>query len=71
MLKTRNPRASPMESTSSHAGTPEGSRIIIAMGEVSGIMESQKAKVPSGFVEMLGKKMMANNKGRVMGIVYC
>ena len=71
ILKTRNPSARPMERISSHAGTPEGSRTIIAMGDVSGIIESQKANAPSGFIEIFGTNTMAKISGMVIGIVYC
>ena len=43
----------------------------MAMGEVSGIMESQNANAPSGLVEMVGTNTMASISGMVMGIVYC
>ena len=46
-------------------------RTIIAMGEVSGIIESHIANEPSGLVEMLGTNTMARISGIVMGIVYC
>ena len=36
------------ESNFCHKGTPKGMRTIITMGEVSGIMEHQKASGPSG-----------------------
>ena len=60
-----------MESISSHAWTPEGNRTIIAMGDVSGIMESQKANAPSGFIETFGTNTMARISGMVIGNVYC
>ena len=71
MQNTRKASASPIERSSSQACTPEGSRTIMAMGEVSGIMESQNANAPSGFVEMVGTNTMASISGMVMGIVYC
>ena len=39
----------PMESSISHKGTSNGTRTIITIGEVKGIMEHQKANGPSGF----------------------
>ena len=39
----------PMESSISHKGTSNGTRTIMTIGEVKGIMEHQKANGPSGF----------------------
>ena len=71
MQNTRKASARPIESSNSHAWTPEGSRTIMAMGDVSGIIDSQNANGPSGFVEMLGTNTMAKISGMVMGMVYC
>ncbi len=45
-----NPNANKaIDSNNSQAGTPNGTRTIITIGEVSGIIDIQKATGPSGF----------------------
>lgn len=52
-------------------GTPKGIRIIMIIGEVKGIIESQKATGPLGL--LITKLLMskANTSGIVMGNMNC
>ena len=60
-----------MEVSNCQSGTPEGSRTIMVMGEVSGIIENQNANCPFGLVDMEGIRMMESMSGIVTGMVYC
>ena len=61
----------PIDVSNSHKGTPDGRRTNITTGEVSGIIENQKANEPLGSAEMDGTKAIAKINGMVTGIVYC
>lgn len=71
MQKTRKSKDNPMEVMSCHAGTPAGSRTIIEIGEVSGIMDIHTANCPFGLDAMDGMNIMERISGMVTGMVYC
>ena len=60
-----------MEESNSTNGTPEGSLINIATGEVSGIMDIQNASGPFGLSVIGTNSMIVNNNGIVTGSVNC
>ena len=59
------------DKVSSHTGTPNGRRTIIATGEVNGMRESQKAAVPEGLSITNGRHTIAIIMGMVTGRVNC
>lgn len=60
-----------IEVTNSHSGTPEGIRINMAIGEVSGIIESHQASGPLGSSAIGIMSTIVNNKGIVIGMMNC
>ncbi len=63
----KNPKINKsIEQTSCHAGTPKGIRTIITTGEVSGIIDSQKAIGPSG---LFTTAELANTNEKISGMV--
>jgi hypothetical protein len=54
-----------MEISNSYSGTPDGRRMSMATGEVSGIMDIQRAKEPFGFSAMGIIIMIVNINGMV------
>ena len=69
----KNPQTiNSMESTNCHVGTPKGIRIIMAIGDVNGIMDNQMDSELSGLLIMkLCARAKVNISGRVMGIINC
>lgn len=60
------------DKASCQPGTPKGMRIIIAIGEVKGITESQKDRLLSGlFTTTFIPKIKVKIKGKVMGSINC
>ena len=59
------------ERHNSQIGTPKGIRIIIATGEVNGIIESQNATSPEGFSITIGIHTIVIIIGIVIGNVNC
>ena len=49
----------------------KGTLAIITMGEVRGIIENQKAILPSGLSKALIKTMMAAISGKLTGNINC
>ena len=60
-----------IDRSSCDKGTPEGKRMSIATGEVKGIIDIQRAKLPPGDSEMGINNMIVNNNGTVIGSVNC
>lgn len=69
--KTQNASKSATESVTCQYGRPKGSRAIIAIGEVNGIIDSQKDNVPFGSEAMSGNKINGRRSGTVTGITNC
>src|SRR6218665_1964830 len=66
------PTISIIESINCHAGTPKGIRIIIAIGDVNGIMDNQKDNWLSGlFTIKFMDRMNVKTNGNVMGSMNC
>ena len=61
-----------IDNANCQAGTPNGMRIIIAIGEVKGIMDSQKAIELSGFFTITFIPIKnVKIRGSVMGSINC
>ena len=71
MQNPKKSTAKAIEVITCHAGTPAGRRVIIVMGDVSGIIENHTARLPFGLVDMEGINMIDNSSGIVTGSVYC
>lgn len=52
MHRYRNSTQMAIESSNCHSGTPPGSRTIMAIGDVNGIIESQNVRLPPGLADM-------------------
>lgn len=52
----------PIESSIFHKGTSNGTRTIITIGEVKGIMEHQKANGPSGVFHAIDSRIEGKNQ---------
>ena len=61
----------PIESASSKGGTPNGSRAIMRMGEVNGIIESQNERLLSGLFKVCIITIIAKMSGTVIGSMNC
>ena len=60
-----------IEVINSHRGTPEGIRINMAIGEVSGIIDNHQASGPLGSSAIGIMSTIVNNRGMVIGIINC
>ena len=60
-----------MERNNCHIGTPNGILAIIATGDVNGIIDSQKAKGPSGLFIMLKLPYKLSISGKIANNVNC
>ncbi len=62
----------PIEAAICQAGTPNGIRIIMAIGEVNGMMDNTTASVLSGLLIItVCDSMKVNTSGRVTGSMNC
>lgn len=59
------------ERPNSQIGTPNGMRIIMIIGDVKGIIDSQKAIEPAGFSITTGIATIAIIIGMVAGSINC
>ena len=67
----QNESKSATESVTCQYGIPKGNRAIIAIGEVNGIIESQKDSDPFGSEAISGSKIKGRRSGTVTGITNC
>ena len=62
----------PIDSANSQAGTPNGTRTIITIGDVNGMIDIQNATAPSGFLSTTEYYMIKEMiSGIVIGIMNC
>ena len=52
-----------MDNPTCQYGTPNGTLIIIAIGDVNGIIDNQRLNPLSGLLIIVGAQIMPNNKG--------
>jgi len=60
-----------MDNNNSQLATPKGTRIIITTGEVKGIMDIQKAKLPSGSFITALSTTIDKISGTMIGSINC